>query len=276
MSAVTASIIVGTRHRSDPGIQPRWLLLLHEGQSYAWHLLKLQLTNGDLPSTRPEDPPGVLWQASRDRDLVGEMALLVHLFAARTPEIVRLAARTPALRKQRVDLAALDPLEREQVAALLELARERGRELTLAATILPGSRLTQEALLGLSDWELNVSHTGLTRSWDSVAGRLVVTDVEAERRAAADASWEDGWTDSETEQHPLADADLPELPGDTARRADGRSDADSLQEVAAQGLAAQDVAESVPRGRFLRRRHRAPIDTGARHLTLAEFFGRKD
>ncbi len=288
MSAVTASIIVGTKHRSDPGIQPRWLLLLHEGQNYAWHLLKLQLTNGDLPSTRPEDPPGVLWQASRSRDLVGEMALLVHLFAARTPEIVRLAARTPALRKQRVDLAALDQRESEQIEALLTLARERGRELTMAATLLPGSRLTKEALLELPDWELNIADTGLTRDWHSNAQSLVVTDLrppvvdEPAGHAPTDADEHDAdesWQGSAEGfwGHGWAGKGLGHDP-DAAHEGDGLHAAARRQGEASRDVAAGQDAEPerALAGRFRRRRHRPLVDTGDRHLSLAEFFGRKE
>lgn len=288
MSAVTASIIVGTKHRSDPGIQPRWLLLLHEGQSYAWHLLKLQLTNGDLPSTRPEDPPGVLWQASASRDLVGEMALLVHLFAARTPEIVRLAARTPALRKQRVDLAALDQRESEQIEALLALARDRGRELTMAATLLPGSRLTKEALLELPDWELSIADTGLTREWRSNAQSLVVTDLRPtvveglpEAAAAGDEhDLEEAWQGSDEGfwGHGWAGKGLRDDSESTSTHegwhAAARAKGDAAREISRE----QDDAapERALAGRFRRRRHRPLVDTGDRHLSLAEFFGRKE
>ncbi len=175
MSAVTASIVVGTKHRRDPGIQPRWLLLLHEGRSYAWHLVKLQLTLGDLARGSLDDPPGILWQAGPDQDLIGEMALLIHLYAGRTPEIVQAAARVPGLHKSRSDLAALEEREAEHLGELLQLARQRGRELMLAATILPGSRLTEESLFELPDWELNISHTAITRDWASRQG-FTVTD----------------------------------------------------------------------------------------------------
>ena len=284
MSAVTASIIVGTKHRTNPGIQPRWLLLLHEGRSYAWHLLKLQLTNGDLPSTRPDDPPGVLWQASPAEDLVGEMALLLHLFAARTPEIVRAAARTYPLRKQRVDLAALEGRDAEDLTKLLELARDRGRELTLAATILPGSRLTEEALLSLPDWELNVSHTALTRDWHTARQSLIVTDLRPEPApepvAEGYESYEDypGFDDYEDYD---ADA-VDERPGGFwglgwsghARGAehDANTDEQLVQSVHGQ----DDLADqAVRRGRFGRRRHRPVIEV-ERRISLAEFFGRGD
>ena len=51
MSAVTASILVGTKNRVDLGIQPRWIILLHEAQGYAWHLLRLQLSGGDVANS---------------------------------------------------------------------------------------------------------------------------------------------------------------------------------------------------------------------------------
>ncbi|NYE00579.1 hypothetical protein BJY21_001763 [Kineosphaera limosa] len=260
MSAVTAHIVVGTKHRSDPGIQPRWVLLLHEGQNYAWHIVRLQLTTGDLPSTHPDDPPGVLWQASRNRDLIGEMALLVHLYAARTPEIVRAAARLAPLRKQRVDLAALSAPDRDQVDLLLDMARERGRELTLAATILPGSRLTEQALLELPDWELNIAHTEVTRTWSSDANGLVVTDLRV--AAAADS-----------------DEDVYRPEGDEAQNAswEHELDEDAAAAAQAQGEAAEHAvaAADAPRpGRFGRRKHRAPAERDDRTISLAEFFGR--
>lgn len=285
MSAVTASIIVGTKHRTDPGIQPRWLLLLHEGQSYAWHLLKLQLTNGDLPSTRPDDPPGVLWQASGQQDLIGEMALMVHLFAARTPEIVRAAARTNPLRRPRVDLAALEGRAAEDLTTLLHLARDRGRELTLAATILPGSRLTEEALLALPDWELSVAHTELTRDWNSNRQGLVVTDLRPEPAP------EPVWPEQEHDERDEVERDYDEPGYDDpfdARENDGfwglgwsgrpcPGEGEEADHELVQAAHAQDevTEQAVRRGRFGRPRHRPSIEV-ERRISLAEFFGRGD
>lgn len=289
MSAVTASIIVGSKHRIDPGIQPRWLLMLHEGQSYAWHLLKLQLTNGDLPSTRPDDPPGVLWQASTHQDLMGEMALLLHLFAARTPEVVRAAARTYPLRKQRVDLAALEGRDADDLTTLLELARGRGRELTLAVTILPGSRLTEEALRELPDWELNISHTAVTRDWHSDQQALVVKDLRPEpapQEAAPELPEDDSYDeqdagyanehgDYDDEGYPPADEGFWGLgwSGQASEAERHDADADELvQAVHAQNEAAE---KTVGRTRFGRRKHRPTIEV-ERRISLAEFFGRGD
>lgn len=180
MSAVTASILVGRRDRSRPGIRPGWLALLHEDRGYAWQLLRLQLSGTDLPSQTLDDPPGVLWQASAETDVVGELAALLHLYVARTPGIVRQAAQMPALRRQRVDLRAVGDRDPERLAGLLALARFGGRDLTLAATILPGSRLREAALMALPEWELDIAHTALTRK-RSVAGRgLIVHDLRAD------------------------------------------------------------------------------------------------
>lgn len=285
MSAVTASIIVGTKHRIDPGIQPGWLLMLHEGQSYAWHLLKLQLTTGDLASTRLDDPPGVLWQASREQDVIGEMALLLHLFAARTPKVVRAAARTHLLRKRRVDLAALEGRDAEDLTTLLARARECGRELTLAVTILPGSRLTEEALLELPDWELNVSHTEVTRDWRSDRQGLVVTDLrpepEPEAKPPADARGDYDEQNSDNPDHDHA----PAIPQPQGNKRFGRlgssgqprvggidADEDVVRAVHAQNEAGK---ESVRRSRFGRRRHRPTIEV-ERRISLADLFGRGD
>lgn len=279
MSAVTASIIVGTKHRTNPGIQPRWLLMLHEGRSYAWHLLRLQLTSGDLPGTRPDDPPGVLWQASREQDLIGEMALLLHLFAARTPEVVRAAARAHPLRKQRLDLAGLEGRDAQDLATLLGLARDRGRELTLSVTILPGSRLTEAALLELPDWELSVSHTDLTRDWSSGRQGLVVTDLRPEPAPGApepDEPDELGWT-ADSDSVDVRDRDGfwglgwsgQPRPGEHGEPETG---AQVVQSVQAQNEAAEKARR---RSRFGRRQDRPTIEV-ERRISLAEFFGRGD
>lgn len=303
MSAVTASIVVGTKHRCDPGIQPRWLLLLHEGQSYAWHLVKLQLTLGDMATIGPGDPPGVLWRAGTQQDLLGEMALLLHLYAARTPDIVQAAARLESLRKTRIDLGGLSAQEAEQFAALCELALERGRELTLAATILPGSRLTEDALFDLPDWELNIAHTAVTRDWASEHG-LVVTDYrepaaelpqeshafdELSQDQEAAAAWE---RDDDTRRWSAAQvARRPDSQGSAhdRRSAHDRLDDDSgasghgdqtgrgAGHEPASPPAELEPVTSPGRGRFGLRRHKPVIGTVERQrVGLAELFGRGD
>ena len=185
MSAVTASILVGRRDRSRPGIRPGWLALLHEDGGYAWQLVKLQLSGADLPSQTMDDPPGVVWQASAQDDVAGELAALLHLYVARTPGIVRQAAQLSALRRQRVDLRAVGDRDPERLAGLMALARFGGRELTLAATILPGSRLREAALMALPDWELNIAHTALTRDRSVVGRGLVVHDLRLDAEGSA-------------------------------------------------------------------------------------------
>lgn len=294
MSAVTASIVVGTKHRSDPGIQPRWLLLLHEGQSYAWHLVKLQLTLGDMATIGAGDPPGILWRAGADEDLIGEMALLLHLYAARTPDIVRAATRLESLRKNRIDLGGLPASEAEEFAALRELALERGRELTLGVTILPGSRLTEDALFELPDWELNIAHTAVTRDWATSEHRLVVTDY---REPEADASYDDadpaqgdGWSEEERESgawgvdeesRRWAAAEAARRPARDQAAGHGHEGAPEDPQAAdhgAPGLPVQpETAPPPARGRFGLRRHKPVISTVERQrVGLAELFGRTD
>ena len=196
MSAVTASIIVGSRHRTDPGIQPRWIVLLHEGTSYAWHLVRLHLSVTDA-GTGLDDPPGILWRASAAGDHVGDLALLLHVHAARTPAVVQAVHACESLRRQRVDLADLSGRELADVENATRLARASGRELLLAATIYPGSRLTESDLCGMPDWELNVSSTAVSREWKALdGGRLVVTDYrEAPTRGDVDDGYDDGVED---------------------------------------------------------------------------------
>lgn len=178
MSAVTAAILVGSTPRSGTGLNPRWIALLHEGRSYAWQLMHLQLTPAEVGDHSRDAPPGVLWRASEFEDLGGELALLLHLYAARTPEVVALARRIRHIQRRRVDLAGLDGAEKNEFQNLLRIARERGRELRMVAHIYPGSRLTDEDLLGLPDWELEVGYSAFSRDWTHAGGgRLVVRDL---------------------------------------------------------------------------------------------------
>ena len=117
--------------------------------------------------------------------MAGELAALLHLYVARTPGIVRQAAQLSALRRQRVDLRAVGDRDPERLAGLLALARFGGRELTLAATILPGSRLREAALMALPDWELNIAHTALTRDRSVVGRGLVVHDLRLDAEGSA-------------------------------------------------------------------------------------------
>lgn len=206
----------------------------------------------------------MLWQASRSKDLVGEMALLLHMYAARTPEIVRAANHLAPLRKQRVDLAGLSEPERDQLDLLLDMARERGRELLLAATILPGSRLTEDALLALPDWELTLAHTVLTRDWSSDQQGVVVTDLRVPPEPVV--------TDEDVEPGYADEAHFADEPPHGAGYPNGGFAA-AAQEQADAATAAADA----PRiGRFRRRRHRPQVDQGERTIGLAEFFGRGD
>lgn len=309
MSAVTASIIVGTKHRCDPGIQPRWLLMLHEGQSYAWHLLKLQLTLGDMATIGAGDPPGVLWRAGSEEDLLGEMALLLHLYAARTPDIVRAATHLESLRKTRIDLGGLPAREVEEFAALREMALDRGREMTLAVTILPGSRLTEDALFELPDWELNIAHTAVTRDWAASEHGLVVTDYRepapevAEADAfeddaqgayddhepfedeAARAAWERDeearrWAAANAARRPANGRSAGLVAGSAADQAADHATDEADTPGEGSGLTMppeQPVAVAPGRGRFGLRRHKPVISTVERQrVGLAELFGRTD
>lgn len=174
MSAVTAAVLIGSTPRVGAGIIPRWIALLHEGRSYAWHLLRLQLSVGELGDNSRDDPPGVLWRASAKEDIAGELALLLHLYAARTPEVVQLTRRIRHLQRRRVDLSGLQGVELAAFENAMRIARTRGRELRLAATILPGSRLTDDHLLALPDWELEVSYSAFSRDWSHADGGTLV------------------------------------------------------------------------------------------------------
>lgn len=192
MSAVTASILVGTKNRVDLGIQPRWIILLHEAQGYAWHLLRLQLSGGDVansplvslaekgpPGTRQglDSPPGILWRAAPDGDIVGELALLLHLHCLHTPDILAAVRRIDPLSRRRVNLASFADAQRGDLLNAIRIARDTGGGLYLAATILAGSRLTEEGLLALPEWEINLSTTVLSRDWVRVdQGYLETTD----------------------------------------------------------------------------------------------------
>ena len=156
-------------------------MLLHERTGYAWHLLRLQLIAAETGGAGLDDPPGVLWRASNRQDLIGEMSLMLHLFAARTPQLAEAVRDCTSLQRRRVDLATLQGAELGDFHNALRLARCSGRELLLAVTILPGSRLVEEDLLALPDWEFNISHTALSRDWHPLdGGGLSVTDYREE------------------------------------------------------------------------------------------------
>lgn len=196
MSAVTASILVGTKNRVDLGIQPRWLVLLHEANGHAWHLIRLQLSGGDVapaprvglpergaPGTRPglDSPPGILWRSPSGGDLVGELAVLLHLYTSKTPEVMAAVRRIDPLAMRRVDLSALDDRERGDLANAMRIARETDGGLYLAVTIMAGSRLSEADLLDLPGWEFNLARTVWSRDWVRVdEGRLEVTDHRVE------------------------------------------------------------------------------------------------
>ncbi len=202
MSAVTASILVGTKNRVDLGIQPRWILLLHEAQGYAWHLLRLQLSGGDVansplvslaekgpPGTRQglDAPPGILWRAAADGDIAGELALLLHLHCLHTPEILAAVRRIEPLSRRRVNLGGLGDAQRGDLLNAIRIARSTGGGLYLGATILAGSRLTEDALLALPEWEINLATTVLSRDWVRVdQGYLEVTDYRTPVEPPAD------------------------------------------------------------------------------------------
>lgn len=304
MSAVTAGIIVGSRHRSDPGVQPRWLVVLHEGRSYAWHLLKLHLS-GKVVTDDPDDPPGVLWKASADEDLIGDLSLLLHLHAARTPEVVNATRKCLGLRGHRVDLAALEGAELGAVEHAREIATRRGRELMLATTILPGSRLTEEALLAMPDWEMSISHTAVVREWNAMESALVTTDYRTLPEPEFDD--ESGWDDELSAETDAAPQDYPGLDHDPSGydstghgsasdaagrggfgRDAGRSAAieprhheplhdEPLHHEHGERPRAEDAPRERPAPRrFGLRREKKVTESGAPGLGLADLFGPRD
>ncbi|WP_116111918.1 hypothetical protein [Austwickia chelonae] len=207
MSAVTASILIGTKSRSDLGIQPRWIALLHEASGYAWHLLRLQLSSGDIvppprvgatdsgaPGTHPglDGPPGILWRVESDGDVAGELALMLHVHAARTPEVMCAVQRLSPLAKRRVDLCRMTEAQNGDFRNAVRVARDNGGSLYLAATLMAGSRLTEEDLLSLPDWEISIAHTAISRDWVRADnGYLEITDYRQPLTAPQQALVED-------------------------------------------------------------------------------------
>lgn len=246
MSAVTAAVLIGSTPRVGAGIIPRWVALLHEGRSYAWHLLRLQLSVGELGDHSRDDPPGVLWRASAQEDIAGELALLLHLYAARTPEVVQLTRRIRNLQRRRVDLSGLQGVELAAFENAMRIARSRGRELRLAATILPGSRLSDEHLLSLPDWELEVSYSAFSRDWSHAdGGTLVIHERHPFESDGPDLTFGDDHDDEflhDSDTHAFADH-----PGNRAEPESQLRGADPLVHAAeaqagASGLAAESVA----------------------------------
>ncbi|WP_226344098.1 hypothetical protein [Agilicoccus flavus] len=292
MSAVTASIIVGSRHRMDPGIQPRWLVLLHEGQNYAWHLVRLQLTG--VPGPPGLDvAPGVLWRSSGDGHLVEELALMLHLFATHTAEVTEAVRHCPSLKRARVDLDSLEGRERGDYENAMRLAAEHGRELLLAATIHRDSRLTEDALRSMPDWELDVAHTALTRHWTALHG-FSITDYrqlggEGVDHEVSYEDWIDGAHDPLDGPEESRDTDH-DTPGDPDRADDPRD-----HEVAGPGpthlelsggrlrparrgwmrrAARDDAAEATAGGASVGRDNAPVVGRPVREkVGLAEFFG---
>lgn len=255
MSAVTAAILIGSTPRVGAGIIPRWVVLLHEGSSYAWHMLRLQLSVGELGDHSRDDPPGVLWRASANEDIAGELALMLHMYAARTPEIVTLTRRIRHLQRRRVDLSGLQGVELAAFENALRVARSRGRELRLTAQILPGSRLTDEHLLSLPDWELEVCYSAFSRDWTHAdGGRLVIREHQADDStgpidltALGDDDHDDEFLD-DSDTHAVADHPGNLVTSDVAGAADAAGDGSLESALEDQSENAAAVTESLTAG----------------------------
>ena len=174
MSTVTASILIGNRHRYHGGIQPGWLLLLHEGSSVTLQLLRLHVFGGEEPGGLDEQP-GIRWTLPPDEDLIGALALMLALHVTRKAELVdAVGADSPLLSGQVVTLDRLGPDERAVYAAAARRARTMGDRRCLAVSTLPDSRLNAAELLALPEWEIDLAQSVGSRDWDGLEGRLVL------------------------------------------------------------------------------------------------------
>jgi hypothetical protein len=173
VSTVTASILIGNRHRYRGGVQPGWLLLLHEGSSVTLQLLRLHVFAGEEPGGLDEQP-GIRWTLPRDEDLISALALMLGLHVTRKPELIdAVGATSPVLSDQVVRLDRLSPAERAGYDAASHQARSMGDRRCLAVSTLPDSRLNAAELLTLPEWEIDLAESVGSRDWNDLEGRLV-------------------------------------------------------------------------------------------------------
>ncbi|WP_432543011.1 hypothetical protein [Kineococcus sp. SYSU DK002] len=172
MSTVTTSILVGNPHRYRGGVRPGWLVLLHEGAETAWQLLRLDLFEGEERSGL-DGAPGITWHTSSHADLIGELALLLHLHVVQDEHVIAAAAGLPRLTTQRrVGLTDLTQRERGVVDRAVQTARRAPGDRCLSVTVLPGSALDASALLELPAWEVDLAAPARSRRIDSFSGAM--------------------------------------------------------------------------------------------------------
>ena len=173
MSRVTASILVGGRHRYQGGIKPGWLVLRHEGRGVAWQLVRLHLFEGDEPGLLDE-APGVRWTGGDHRDTVGDLALLLQLHVVRDESLIEMVQGVRRLLQDRVvDLDDLDEGERALYDAAVARARRTGAEYCLAVSTLPKTTLDPDELMSLANWEVDIAQSLRSRDWDPFRQQLV-------------------------------------------------------------------------------------------------------
>ncbi|GAB79166.1 hypothetical protein [Austwickia chelonae] len=231
----------------------------------------MQLSSGDIvppprvgatdtgaPGTHPglDGPPGILWRVESDGDIAGELALMLHVHAARTPEVMCAVQRLSPLAKRRVDLCRMTEAQNGDLRNAVRVARENGGSLYLAATLMAGSRLTEEDLLSLPDWEISIAHTAISRDWVRADnGYLEVTDYRQPFTAPQEVVTESGTDGSESRlrsvEEPPAEASPPEAAADEVPAAERNSPAEAVAAVPAEDAPAQneeDVPEPVYTG----------------------------
>ena len=101
VSTVTASILIGNRHRYRGGIQPGWLLLVHEGSSVTLQLVRLHVFDGEELGDLDEQP-GLRWTIPGDEDLVGALSLLLQLHLTRNADLIDAVREASALLTEQV------------------------------------------------------------------------------------------------------------------------------------------------------------------------------
>lgn len=173
MGTVTASILIGGRHRYRGGIQPGWLLLLHEGSGTTVQFLRLHLFEGEQPGNLDEQP-GIRWTLPPQADLVGTISLMLQVHVVKNPTLTNAVRAVPhLLTAQTVKLDRLSDHHQETFRAAAAQARTVGNNRCLAVTALPKTSLDTADLMTLPDWEIDLAHSVRSRDWNPFEERLV-------------------------------------------------------------------------------------------------------
>lgn len=173
MSTVTASILIGGRHRYRGGIQPGWLLLLHEGSGRTIQLVRLHLFDGDKPEDLSEQP-GIRWTLPPEADLVGAISLMLQIHVLHNPRLADAVRAVPhLLTGASVKLDRAPEHHQQTFCAVAAQARTVGSKHCLVVTTLPKSGLDATDLMTLPDWELDLAPSVRSRDWNPFEERLV-------------------------------------------------------------------------------------------------------